>query len=220
MNNNQSNFHRALSELKSIFVSGLFTLLPLALTIALFGFAFRIIHAWSRPLYMILPCGLKNIPHSEIVVILIVILLIGAILKYLLLHPLVDFIERKLFGNIPIVRQVYFGIKQLLEVVNPKEGTEDQFQRVVLVEFPRPGMYCIGLVTSLASPIMIPGVTDQVTRTYYNIFVPTTPNPTTGFFFIIAEDECKATTLTRHEAMALVISGGILQPDRFTNPHA
>lgn len=208
--------HRAFSELKSIFLSGLFTLLPLALTIALFGFALKIIQSWSRPIYLLMPCQLQLIPYSDVLVIILTIFLVGAILKYLLLHPLVDFVEKHFFGNIPLVRQVYFGIKQLVKVVSPSKESEDQFQKVVLVEFPRPGIYCVGFVTGIAAPVMVPGLSDGRTTVYYNVFVPTTPNPTTGFFFVVAEEDCKVTNLTRHEAMALVISGGIIQPDRFS----
>lgn len=207
--------HRAFDELKSIFLNGLFTLLPIALTFALFSFTFKLVKTWSNPIYTVMPCALKNIPNSSIIVVILTILIVGAILKYFILQPLVDFVERHLFGNIPLVRQVYFGIKQLVQTLSPsEENKQDSVKMVVLVEFPRPGIYCIGLVTGIASPLMVPNVTDN--GIYYNIFVPTTPNPTTGFFFVASEKDCRITTLTRQEAMALVISGGIIQPDRFT----
>ena len=215
---NKSLIHRAFSELKSIFLNGLFTLLPVGLTFALFSFTFKLVKSWSNPIYCILPTTLKNIPNSSIIVVVLTILLVGAILKYFLLHPLVDFIERHLFGNIPLVRQVYFGIKQLVQTLSPStEGKQDAVQMVVLVEFPRPGIYCIGLVTGVASQHMVPhGISKHQEPTlYYNVFVPTTPNPTTGFFFVVSEKDCTVTSLTRQEAMALVISGGIIQPERF-----
>lgn len=214
----KSRLHQAFSELKSIFLNGLFTLLPLALTFALFSFTFKLVKSWSNPVYAILPCSLKNVPNSGVIVVILTILIVGAILKYLLLHPLVDFVERHLFGNIPLVRQVYFGIKQLVQTLSPSdEGKQDSVQMVVLVEFPRPGVYCIGLVTGVASAYMIPhDLSEESSSTvYYNVFVPTTPNPTTGFFFVVSEKDCKVTSLTRQEAMALVISGGIIQPERF-----
>lgn len=215
----KSLLHRALSELKSIFLNGLFTLLPVGLTFALFSFTFKLVKSWSSPIYCVMPTALKNIPNSSILVVIFTILVVGAILKYFLLHPLVDFIERHLFGNIPLVRQVYFGIKQLVQTLSPSDdGKQDSVQMVVLVEFPRPGVYCIGLVTGVASPYMVPhGISKhQDPMVYYNVFVPTTPNPTTGFFFVVSEKDCTITSLTRQEAMALVISGGIIQPERFT----
>ena len=204
---------RIFNEIKSIFLNGLFTILPLAITLALFVFALRVVHNWSRHIYCFMPEPLQHIPYADVIIAIILIFIVGAILKYLLLHPLVDFIEQHLFGNIPLVRQVYFGIKQLVSVMSPKEEMASHIERVVLVQFPRPDMYCIGLVMGITPPSMIPGVTEQ--KTYYNIFVPTTPNPTTGFYFIVSQDEVKQTNLTRQEAMTLVISGGIIQPERF-----
>jgi uncharacterized membrane protein len=215
---NKSFLQKTWHEFTSIFLSGLFTLLPVGLTFALFSFTFKLIKNWSSPIHAVLPQAIKNVPNSSILVVLFTILVVGAILKYFLLHPLVDFIERHLFGNIPLVRQVYFGIKQLVQTLSPdEEGKPDSVQLVVLVEFPRPGIYCIGLVTGIASPQMIPSmIGSEQGSIYYNVFIPTTPNPTTGFFFVVSEKDCKITTLTRKEAMALVISGGIIQPERFT----
>lgn len=214
MNQDKKNLISCIfAEIKSLFLSGFFTILPLAITIALFLFALRIIHNWSQHIYYFMPEYLQHILYGDVLIAILLIFAVGAILKYLLLHPLVDFIERHLFGNIPLVRQVYFGIKQLIDVMSPKDGITSHIQQVVLVEFPRPGMYCIGLVMGITPKAMIPDITE--TKTHYNIFVPTTPNPTTGFFFVVAENEMRRTNLTRQEAMGLVISGGIIQPERF-----
>lgn len=210
-------FKKIFEEFKSIFISGLLTILPMALSIALFSFTFKLIKNWSNPVYMILPESLKTIAYSGIIVVFITILIVGIILKYFLLHPLIEFIERHLFGNIPLFRQVYFGIKQLIKTLSPSTEITEQIQSVVLVEFPRPGIYCIALVTGTAATAMIPKIHADESKApiYYNVFVPTTPNPTTGFFFIVSEHDCKQTTLTRQEAMTLVISGGIIQPERY-----
>lgn len=208
-------FKKIFEEVKSIFINGLLTILPMALTIALFSFTFKLIKNWSNPVYIILPESLKTFAYSGIIVVIITILIVGIILKYFLLHPLIDFVERHLFNNIPLFRQVYFGIKQLIKTLSPHAELTEQAQSVVLIEFPRPGIYCIALVTGKAPTAMIPGVVDEHNTIYYNVFVPTTPNPTTGFFFMVSEHDCKQTTLTRQEAMTLVISGGIIQPDRY-----
>lgn len=216
MNNLRAILKRIFDELKSIFISGLLTILPMALSIALFSFTFKLIKNWSNPVYIILPESLKTFAYSGIIVVLLTILIVGVILKYFLLHPLIDFLERHLFGNIPLFRQVYFGIKQLIKTLSPSSEVTEQVQSVVLVEFPRPGIYCIGLVTGVAPVSMVPSIAHEQGPVYYNVFVPTTPNPTTGFFFIVSEHDCKQTTLTRQEAMTLVISGGIIQPERYT----
>ena len=88
-----------------------------------------------------------------------------------------------------------------------------QIQQVVYVEFPRKGVYAIGFVTGTLPPEIAP----KTDETYYSVFIPTTPAPTTGDFAALTEKEFIKCSLTRQEAMALVISGGIIQPDKFKN---
>jgi uncharacterized membrane protein len=204
---NLSYFNHFLLTLKSYFLSGLFTLLPITLTIALFNFSFKLIKSWLAPIYKLEPEYLKFIPHSEIIVFILFIFIFGFILKVFLLHPLIFFIE-SLFGRIPLVRQVYFGIKQLVHALSSQD--KNSFQQVVLVEFPRQGMYSLGFLTAETNPPLMAAQHQK----FLSIFIPTTPNPTTGFYIMIPESECVLTDLTRQEAMTLIISGGIIQPER------
>ena len=77
------------------------------------------------------------------------------------------------------------------------------------VEFPRLGVYSVGFLTSEVQKEIAP---DQ-NQTYYNVYIPTTPNPTTGFFVVMTKDQFKHANITRQDAIALIISGGILQPN-------
>ena len=108
------------------------------------------------------------------------------------------------------MRPIYGGIKQLVQAFNPHDNVS--FKHVVLVEFPRKGIYSMGFMTSEMPAELTP---DQAT-TYYNIFVPTTPNPTSGFFLVAAKENVHIVNISRQEAMALIISGGTIQPERFT----
>src|SRR5262249_46797328 len=103
----------------------------------------------------------------------------------------------------------YIGIKQLVQAFNPHD--KQSFKQVVLIEFPRPGIYSIGFITSDVNPEISP----HSDRRYYNVFVPTTPNPTTGFFFMVAQECVTIINISPKEAMALIISGGIIQPEQF-----
>jgi uncharacterized membrane protein len=85
------------------------------------------------------------------------------------------------------------------------------FKHVVLVEFPRKGVYSLGFVMSKFPDHLSP----QSTIPLYSIYIPTTPNPTTGFFILSPQHEFTIVDLTRQEAMTLIVSGGILQPERF-----
>jgi len=204
----QRSINRIFNIIKSLFINGLLTILPLALTAALFMFTFRLLKSWLQPLYHVLPADLREIPHSEIVLAIVAICMIGFVVKVFVLHPLIEWIE-SLFGHIPLVRQVYFGIKQLVYAFHPRE--EEAFEDVALVEFPRTGIYSLGFITGTTPTGIIPGETKRM----FNVFIPNTPNPTTGYYIIVKEEDCFRVNLTRQEAMTIIISGGIITPDRF-----
>ncbi|HBY05685.1 MAG: hypothetical protein UV38_C0001G0118 [candidate division TM6 bacterium GW2011_GWE2_42_60] len=210
---NKTTFQQLYDTIKSLFVSGFFALLPLAITFAIFAFLYRTAKTWCSPVFYILPSFLTNIPGVELFIVLLFIIGMGAVLKFFVIKPLIEILEGA-FKKLPLVGQVYFGIKQLLGAFSPKD--KNHFQRVVLVEFPRRGTFSLGFLTNeLHSELSPKDANGNVTTTYFNVFVPHTPNPTTGFFIIVPEQECHEIPLTRQEAMTIIISGGIIQPDRF-----
>lgn len=201
-------FNQVIHVLWSLFLNGLFTLLPIALTITVFGFSFRIIKNWLRPLASYKPAIFDVIPHSEVLLAFIFILLVGVIAKLFIISPIIHAIERVIF-KIPIVRPVYSGVRQLVSAFNPHNKVS--FKQIVMIQFPRQGIYSLGFLTNDVSPEMAPGKQNG----YCSIFIPTTPNPTTGYYLIMKMDEITPVDLTQQEAMALIISGGIIQPERF-----
>lgn len=201
---------RIFHSLWSLFLSGLFTLLPITLTIALFSTSFKLITGWLQPLKAFTQSTfLDAIPYAEVMVAIIAILLIGAFIQIVVLNPLIHAFENLIF-RIPLVRPVYSGIKQLVAAFSFQNKVT--FQQVVIVEFPRKGMYSIGFLTGELSSAIAPNRDEK----FFNIFIPTTPNPTTGFLVMLSEKDIHPVNdLTRQEAMTMVISGGIVQPDRF-----
>lgn len=193
----------------SLFLKGFFTLLPLTLTAAILNLSFKILKRWLQPVYQLEPETFKKIPFSEFFLTFFFILFVGLILDTFILRKVWNAFE-KLINKIPLIRPIYTGIQQLIHAFNPQDSAS--FKQVVLIEFPRKGIYSIGFVTSQVAKDLNP----NGQSTYYNVFVPTTPNPTAGFFLMIDAENIKFTTLTRQEAMALIISGGIIQPERFT----
>ena len=202
-------FLAALDYLKKLFLNGLFTVLPLTITIALFNFSYKLVKSWLHPLYKLEPRFLRDIPHSEVFLVIVFILLMGLISRVFLMSRLWNLFESTV-ERVPLLRPVYFGIKQLIDAFTSKDKG-GSFQKIVLIEFPRPGIYSIGFLTS-ALPAEIAPRTDT---TFYSVFIPATPNPTTGFYVVVPEEECTVIDLTKNEAMSLIISGGIIQPDRF-----
>lgn len=189
-----------------LFLGGLFAILPLALTVYIINFAFRLVINILSPLAPFIPEFLRIIPYVEFLFAICAIILLGLVMRVILLRALVHGFEDLIY-KIPLIRPVYSGIKQLVSAFDQQNKLS--FKKVVLVEFPRKDLFSIGFLTS-EEPMITPG-TD---KKYYNIFIPTTPNPTTGYFIILAESEIKVIDISRQDAMALIISGGIIQPEK------
>jgi uncharacterized membrane protein len=102
---------------------------------------------------------------------------------------------------------VYSGIKKLVDAFSFQDKVS--FSKVVMVEFPRTGIYSIGFLANELDEKISP----DTSKKYYSIFIPTTPNPTSGFLVLLPEDQITIINITRQEAMAMIISGGIIQPD-------
>lgn len=205
----KQSYHIILNEIKSIFLSGLFTILPLTLTLILFKASFNIIRGWIQPISKIEPKFLHNVAYSEFILVILFIFILGIILKFFVLKKIIHWIEEKIFFKVPLLRSVYSGIKQLVHALTQQDQLS--FNKVVLVEFPTPGTYSIGFLTGEFLSV----IPDKEYIMHYNVFIPTTPNPTTGFFVIVPKEKFSEIDLTRQEAMAIIISGGIIKPDRF-----
>lgn len=188
------------------FLNGLLTVLPFTLTVALLTFSFRLIYSWFYPIYEIEPQCLRAIPGSHIALVIVGVFLLGAVIRLLFLEPLIHAIER-LFAKIPLINQVYGGIKQLVHALGSQD--EGTFKKVVMVPFPHQNSLSIGFLTSEVPASILPGP-DR----YFHVFIPTTPNPTSGFLVQIKESDIRIVDLTRQEAMSLIISGGIIKPER------
>lgn len=199
-------------QIWSLFINGLLTLLPITMTIALFSFTFRLIKTGLAPLQQFqskIPY-LKEIPHAEIIIAFAIIFIAGLIFKSFIMRSMLNLFET-FVEKVPLVRPVYSGLKQLVSAFSPNDKLS--FKQVVLVEFPRPGVYSIGFQTTELAKELSPDP-DHV---FYNVFIPTTPNPTTGYLAVVKKSDFKPLNLTTQEAMALIISAGIVQPPRY--PH-
>jgi uncharacterized membrane protein len=197
-----------LDQIKSYFLKGVMVILPVAVTIFLFSFIFQFIKKILLPLKSIEPEVIKRIPHAEILIALILILFIGFIYKVFFLKPVLHFFENIIF-KIPLVKPVYSGVKQLAKTMT--DQNQLNYSKVILAEYPNSGSYCIGFYTGDCPDEISP----EKNKKYVNVYIPTTPNPTTGFFILMPESKVIFVDLTRQEAMSLIISGGIIQPDRF-----
>ena len=139
----------------------------------------------------------------------IVILLAGVVVRHLFGYELVRVGER-LLSRVPVARSIYYGVKQLFEAILSSADHKKGFSRVVLIEYPRKGMWGIAFVTGeTAGPLQraFPG------RKMLNCFIPTTPNPTSGFYLLVAADETREVDLSVEDAFKVIMSAGLVTPD-------
>lgn len=109
-----------------------------------------------------------------------------------------------LLTRLPLVKNIYTAAKQVIEMISlPQKAA---FKRVVLIEFPRPGLWIVGFQTGT--------MTNQDGKIYHAVFVPTTPNPTSGYLELVPAEQVRATSLTVEEGIKMIVSGGILSPER------
>ena len=195
----------------SLFITGFLTLLPFTLTYSVFAFSFKIIKNLFEPLIALqnkIPY-LRNIPHAEIGLAIILVLLAGVVLRSFIIKSLFSVFEYQI-NRIPLIRPVYSGTKQLVNAFSPKKG--EGFQKVVIIEFPSQGSFCYGFQTNEVPVTLAP----QQSNSFVGVFVPTSPNPTSGFFIMVKKEQIQNVDITPQEAMALIISGGIVYPQNFT----
>ena len=196
--------------IRKYFLAGLLALIPLFLTgwvlLGLMGLTDRVlglIPKIYRPESFI---GFP-IPGLGLILSLAIIFLIGALITNVIGRGLLAHGER-VMKNIPLLRWFYFSTKQLLEAIFVQG--EDSFRRVILVEYPRKGIYSIGFVTGEAR-----GQLDEhVPGPAYTVFVPTTPNPTSGYLIVVPESEAIPLDWSVDEAFRIIISAGVLVPDQ------
>lgn len=192
--------------LRTNFIAGLLFLLPAAVTIWL---VFAIVRVTDRVLVLLPPpyrpediFGFK-IPGLGAIIVLILILITGFLVRNYLGRKLVQLGEA-IVSSIPFVRTIYISVKQVVE--STLGSRHDSFKRVVFLEYPRRGIWVLGFVSGTAR------VKDSQGRKFLYIFVPTTPNPTSGFLVVMPEDEVRVLDMSVEEAFRLIISSGIAAP--------
>ena len=137
---------------------------------------------------------------------LLSILAIGLMARNIAGRWLLDLGER-LLQAIPLAGQVYKTLKQLLETL--LKDSNGKFRRVVLVEYPRPGIWAIAFVTGA----ICTEIQNQMSRPVISLFIPTTPNPTTGWYAVVPEEEVVNLSISVEDAFKIVVSGGIVAPN-------
>ena len=209
--NNQPNTKISiLAKFRRFFLTGLLVTAPIIITIYVTWLVITFIDvkvASLLPEYLDFRKALPfQIPGLGLLIVIFVITLIGAITPGLIGRNLLKLGEMILFKT-PIIRTVYSSIKQIMETV--MSTNSKSFKEVVLVEYPRKDIWVIAFVTS-----SVKGEIDNKIKKsdLVSIFVPTTPNPTSGFLLFVAKKDLIYLNMPVEQAVKLVISGGIVSP--------
>ncbi len=198
---------------RNAFLSGLVLLAPLAVTWVVFSWLVGRIGGGFRPLFFFyVPNTLRDHPTLEVVwnvlatiLVVALITLLGFVSRYVLTAYFGRTAER-LINNIPGVGSVYRWVKQIVDTFSAQK--RNIFEKVVMVEYPAPGSYVIGFLTNRATG----EVQERTAEEIWTVFIPTTPNPTSGFLIFYPRNRVIEMDMTVGEAMKLIISGGTVTP--------
>jgi uncharacterized membrane protein len=202
------------------FVAGLLAFAPLAITIWAVAWIIQRLDNLLLPRVMglLLP-GVDKAPEAPPLVgalfTFLVILLSGVVVRHLFGHEIVRIGER-LLSRVPVARSIYGGVKQLFEAI-VTSNSRTSFNRVVMIEYPRKGLYALAFTTGPARGTLQEALPETP---LVNCFVPTTPNPTSGFYLLVPEAELVDVSLTVEDAFKVIMSAGLVTPgtsiDTFT----
>jgi uncharacterized membrane protein len=198
------------SILKRYFLTGLLVLIPISLCI----YIVKIVITAADRFLRFLPPPYNpgtylpfHIPGLGIILTVAVIFLVGLVTANFVGKKMVHGIEY-LFAKIPLVRTIYTGAKEVVQTFIHDRPA--QFRQVVLIEYPRKGIYCIAFVTG--SPLG--ELSSKIDGDFLNIFIPTTPNPTSGFYILVRREEIIPLNITIEDAFKLIMSAGMSMPAR------
>jgi len=187
-----------IQNFRSKLFAGIATALPLFLTYFLLEFLFITLDEMSGPILD--KIGLK-IPGLGIVLTILLIFFLGVLVTNFLGRKIFNIGER-IVKKVPVVNTIYSTLKQITETFT--KGTSDTFQGAVYIQYPRQGLWTMAFISGESK------TKDGIP--YYHLFVPTTPNPTSGFFLMIPQADAVPTGMSVEQGLKTIISGGMLAP--------
>lgn len=194
--------------------------MPLGLTLYALWLLYRLAYAWFGPdtAFARLTQRVlgRYIPGMELLITLLVVLLVGAVVRHWLGRRILRGLER-LVLSLPVIRKLYWGTRQLAHITLGQEEVPGAARRiVVLVEFPYPGSYVLGMVTSeTADAFRLP-----IPPGMALVYIPTAPNPLSGWLLFVPQDKLIPVDLTVDEGISLILSGGLVAPSPRPRPVA
>jgi len=206
-----------MGNLRNSFIAGIAIILPIWGVIFVMNFIVRIVNesllspimnligpyiSWADPKYVTL-----TVKGAILIFIVVLIALLGMMIKNFFIRRILEWGEGIIL-KIPLINKVYTAIQQISQTFL---GTKKRamFSRSVLVEYPRKGVYVLGLLTSEAAG----EIQDKTQACLISVFVPTTPNPTSGFLLFVAKDDIISLDMSIEDSFKLIVSfGGVVPP--------
>ena len=198
-----------LARLRTYFLTGIVVSAPVGITIWLIWLFVAFVDDTVVPL---IPDAYNpsdvigvSVPGIGVIVVLLVVTIIGFLVTNFFGRFMIKLGEN-MVSRVPVVRTIYGVLKQIFDAVLAQ--SEGAFREVILIEYPRKGIWVLGFVTSNTLGEIRRVMADEMV----NVFLPTTPNPTSGFLLFVPRKDCITLNMTVEEGVKLVISGGIVSP--------
>lgn len=190
-----------MTNVRRAFLTGLLVLAPLGVTLWVFVWLLRTIDGWMRPFLMKVPYLAATLPEQGftgigVVAAVLLVMLVGMFASNLLGRAVFGGLDG-LLNRIPWIKGVYGAAKEISSVVFVEKGSA--FRKVIIFEYPRRGLYSIGFVT-LESEDLPSG--------FHHVFLPTTPNPTSGYFLMVPRADAKVLPISVERGLKMIISAG------------
>ena len=185
-------------SIKTRIFAGLLAIVPIAVTFWILKFLFNFLDSLASP--FLKKVGIE-IPGLGIILTLLFIFVLGLFITNVLGKTLFNWGE-KILAKLPIVNTIYNTIKQITSAFSG--STVKSFEQVIFIQYPREGLWTMCFVTNQS--------TNENGDTFYHVFVPTTPNPTSGVFIVIPKKDAIHPDISVEDGLKAIISGGILDP--------
>lgn len=201
-----------MGKMRTWLVAGLLVWVPLGVTFLVV----KLLVDLADQVLLLLPQGYRpehllgiNIPGFGIALTLLTVIITGMIFANLFGRRLVRLSE-DILARIPLVRSIYSSVKQITETLFSAQGKS--FRKVVLVEYPRRDLWTLAFVTGDTAEALI----NLTKRDLVSIYVPTTPNPTSGFFLMVPREDIVELDISVEAGLKLILSTGVVVPDELT----
>ncbi len=192
-----------LKKLRNYFMAGIIVLLPAAVTLYFLWLLFNFLDGYTGKIFIKLIGW--DIPGLGLLLTIATVLIVGLLASSLVGRTLINFFEN-IMTRIPLIRSIYLTVKKVVEAFNMRN--REAFRHVVMIEYPRRGIYALAFTTGETKG----EVQEKTGHTVINVFLPTTPNPTSGFFLLVPQEDIIYLDMTVEEGLKMIISGGIVTP--------